>query len=72
MKPYNPKITVPSNTQLFLMTDTDIQNQYIPEQVACYAKEIFDNISHNEVSGLLKFSPNLLKKYLPKAGYMSK
>ena len=31
------------------MTETDIQNQNIPEEVAWYAKEIFDEMSHSDV-----------------------
>ena len=41
------------------MTELDKQNLEIPEEVAPYAKEIFDNISKND-------------NYLPEDGYMKK
>lgn len=35
------------------MTEKDIQSVDIPEEVACYAKEIFDNIGREDVSILI-------------------
>ena len=41
------------------MTDMDVQNENVPEEVSTYAKEIYDSMSKNE-------------NFIPQPGYMKK
>ena len=49
MKSDNVNFKVPEQKLLYDMTELDIQNQQIPEEVSCIAKEIFDSYIKNDV-----------------------